>query len=70
MAFSQEALHLLVLLLGLTWTSITLTSPAVGADPTGTRCPPAPGRSESCVCKTDKGVIDLTSLSRKDGKPR
>lgn len=37
------------------------------AQQTGTRCPPAPGRSETCVCKTDKGVIDVTSLSKSDG---
>ena len=40
------------------------------AQPTGTRCPPAPGRSETCVCKTDKGIIDLTVLSNTDGTPR
>ena len=40
------------------------------ADPTGTKCPAVPGRSETCVCKTDKGVIDLTSLSKKDGTAR
>lgn len=67
MAGCQEAFHLLVLLFGLAW---SLTSSAVGAGPTGTRCPPAPGRSETCVCMTDKGVVDLTSLSRKDGSPR
>ena len=39
------------------------------AQPTGTLCPSAPGRSESCVCKSDKGVIDVTSLSKKDGTP-
>ena len=35
------------------------------AQQTGKRCPPAPGRTESCVCQTDKGVIDMTSLSNR-----
>ena len=60
------AVQLLALLVGLT----CLMSSVVDADPTGTRCPPAPGRSESCVCKTDKGVIDLTVFSNKDGTAR
>lgn len=63
------AVQLLALLVGLTCTSVLMSS-VVDADPTGTRCPPAPGRSESCVCKTNKGVIDLTVFSNKDGTAR
>lgn len=63
---SQEALGLhLTLLLGL----LCLPSLVV-TGPSGTRCPPAPGRSETCVCKSDKGIIDLTPLSKNDGTPR
>ena len=62
----QEALGLLLaVLLGL----LCLPSMVV-TSPSGTPCPPAPGRSETCVCKSDKGIIDLTSLSKNDGTPR
>ena len=62
----QEALGLLlVVLLRL----LCVPSPVV-AGPTGTQCPPAPGRSETCVCQSDKGIIDLTPLSKSDGTPR
>ena len=40
------------------------------ADPTGTKCAPAPGRSESCVCQTKDGIIDMTSLSNDNGTAR
>ena len=40
------------------------------ADPTGTRCPPVQGVTETCVCKSDKGVIDLRYLANNDGTPR
>ena len=42
--------------------SLVLVLPS-SADPTGTKCAPAPGRSESCVCQTKDGIIDMTSLS-------
>jgi hypothetical protein len=62
----QEAMGLLLfVLLGL----LCLPSVVV-TTPSGTRCPPAPGRSETCVCKSDKGIIDLTPLSKNDGTPR
>ena len=53
----------LYVLLGLTFVLVVPST----AQQTGTRCPPAPGRSETCVCKSDKGVIDVTSLSKSDG---
>ena len=34
-----------------------------------TLCPPVPGKP-SCVCKSDKGIIDLTSLANTDGTAR
>ena len=41
------------------------------AQPTGSRCPPVKGRSESCVCQVRKGfMVDLSSLSSTDGTPR
>ena len=40
------------------------------AEPTGVPCPPAPGRSETCVCKSDKGIIDVTPLSDRGGGAR
>ena len=41
------------------------------AVPTGTRCSPVKGReAETCVCQTDKGVIDLTPIATTDGTPR
>ena len=63
----QQALGLLLLtvLLGL----LCLPSSVV-TSPSGKRCSPAPGRSETCVCKSDKGIIDLTSLSNNDGTAR
>ena len=33
------------------------------------RCTPPKGRP-SCVCETDKGLIDLTSIANTDGTPR
>lgn len=39
-------------------------------DPSGTQCEQAPGREETCVCKTEGGVIDLTPFSNNDGTPR
>ena len=61
-------LLLSALLLGLIF-AVVVCVPAV-AQQTGTRCPPAPGRSETCVCKTDKGVIDMTALSNLNGSAR
>ena len=31
------------------------------------KCPPANGRSETCVCQHDKGIIDVTPLANNDG---
>ena len=60
------AISVIVLLL---FQSLMLT-PLSLADPTGTKCPPAPGRTESCVCQAQDGVIDITLLSKTDGKAR
>jgi hypothetical protein len=38
--------------------------------PSGTKCPPVAGRKETCVCRTDKGIIDLTPISNSDGTPK
>ncbi len=39
--------------------------------PTGSKCPPVKGRSETCVCQTKEGfMVDLTSLGNTDGTPR
>ena len=63
---SKKGMLSLSILLGL----IFLFAVPSAAQQTGTRCPPAPGRSETCVCQTDRGVIDLTSLSNRDGSAR
>ena len=34
-----------------------------------TKCSPPKGRP-GCVCQTDKGLIDLTSIANTDGTPR
>ena len=44
-------------------------SPSAAAK-TGTKCPPAPGRTETCVCKTSEGVIDMTPFANSDGTAR
>ena len=49
---------------------LLLLSCGVADDPSGTQCEPAPGREETCVCKTEGGVIDLTPFSNNDGTPR
>ena len=49
--------------------SLLLVSPTL-AQPTGTKCPPASGRTETCVCQAPGGIINLTPLSNTDGKPR
>ena len=38
------------------------------AEPTGTQCSAPPDKPETCVCKTDDGIIDLTTLSNDDGE--
>ena len=45
------------------WQLITVT-----ADPTGAQCSPPEGRSDTCVCQTADGVVDLTSFSSEDGE--
>lgn len=58
----------ILLILLLCQESLMLLCAAV---PTGTRCPPVKGRErETCVCQTDKGVIDLTPVATTDGTPR
>ena len=49
--------------------SLLLVSPTL-AQPTGTKCPPAPGRTETCVCQAPGGIIDLTPLSNTNGTAR
>ena len=48
--------------------SLLLSS--VDADPSGSKCPPASGRGETCVCQADGGIIDRTPFSNTDGTPR
>ena len=33
------------------------------ADPSGIKCAPVPGKTETCVCQTQDGIIDMTPLS-------
>ena len=66
----MEVLDFSLLYLGLPHVLLLLFSRGVAGDPSGTQCAQAPGREETCVCKTEGGVIDLTSLSNKDGTPR
>ena len=40
----------------------------VMADPTGSQCSQPAGRSDTCVCETSDGVIDLTGLANDDGE--
>lgn len=47
---------------------IALLYRQVLADPTGTQCNHPSGRTETCVCETADGVIDLTGLSSEDGE--
>ena len=63
---NKKGMLSLSVLLGL----IFLFAVPSAAQQTGRKCPPAPGRTESCVCQTDKGVIDMTSLSNRDGTAR
>ena len=66
--FTDRAMELGFVLLILCFQSLLLRS--VSADPSGTRCPSASGREETCVCQTDGGIIDLTPFSNTDGTPR
>ena len=52
--------------------SILLVVPLTSADPTGTKCPPAQGRAETCVCqpRAEGGIIDMTPLSNTNGTAR
>ena len=63
-------LHVLRLSLSFLLLAIAIASREVAGDPTGTQCKSASGREETCVCQTESGIIDLTPLSKSDGKPR
>ena len=44
---------------------------AQASGPTGSKCPPVKGRSETCVCQSKNGfMIDLSSLGNTDGTPK
>ena len=50
---------------------LLLHSVADDPGPSGTKCPQASDRKETCVCKpADEGIIDLIPLSNTDGTPR
>lgn len=49
---------------------LLLMVPLASADPSGTKCPPAQGRSETCVCQAKEGIIDMTPLSNTNGTAR
>ena len=49
---------------------LLVTSPLTSAGPTGTKCPTAPGRPETCVCQAKDGIIDMTPLSNTNGTAR
>ena len=49
---------------------LVVTSPLTSAGPTGTKCPTAPGRPETCVCQAKDGIIDMTPLSNTNGTAR
>ena len=53
----------IVILLACFQSLVLLQVLPASADPTGTKCAPAPGRTETCVCQTQGGVIDMTSLA-------
>jgi hypothetical protein len=41
------------------------------AHPNGTKCPPAKGRPETCVCQpTNQDLVDLTPLANTNGTAR
>ena len=50
----------------LCWCAVV--SPSAG-DPTGTKCEAVEG-APSCVCRSPRGVIDLTKIASFDGTPR
>lgn len=33
------------------------------ADPSGAKCEPVPRRIETCICQTQDGLVDMTTLS-------
>ena len=42
----------------------------ISSDPTGKLCPEVDGNSESCVCRSPKGILDLRALSNRNGTAR
>jgi hypothetical protein len=48
---------------------LLMVASLTAADPIGTRCPPAQGRSETCVCQWES-IIDMTPLSNTNGTAR
>jgi len=40
------------------------------AEPTGEICPAVDDNSETCICQSPKGVIDLRQLSNRNGTAR
>ena len=50
---------------------VVVTGPLISAGPSGTKCPPAPGRPETCVCEPfDQFVVDVTPYSNTNGTAR
>ena len=69
----QQVQNLVAVLLaaGLLYLQCPMQCEAQPSGPTGTKCPPVKGRSESCVCQIREGfMIDLSSLGNTDGTPR
>ena len=66
-AMSALVMSLLSVLLLVVTNPNSLTS----AGPSGTKCPPAQGRPETCVCQpTNQNLVDMTPLSNTNGTAR
>ena len=50
---------------------VLLVVPITSAFPNGTKCPPAKGRPETCVCQpSNQNLVDMTPLSNTNGTAR
>ena len=59
---SVQIMAIVTVILLVFFQSLLLVLPSA-ADPTGTKCAPAPRRGETCVCQTSDGIIDMAPLS-------
>lgn len=68
--FYSETLGMMRLVVELAAALLCLKLCTVCPEPTGKLCPEVDGNSETCVCRSPKGILDLRALSNRNGTAR